>query len=177
MGEDRKEWIKAVISALAAAFVIMQFVVPTSVSGSSMEPAFLDHDYLLVSKQAYIHAREPQRGDVIVFQSQLKDEEGQDKKLIKRIVALPGELVAVEDGKVYINGEELQESYTADGYTDGTVYPVRVPEDSYFCMGDNRLDSRDSRDLAVGFVEKSQIVGRVVFRLYPFDEIGWIGRD
>lgn len=177
MGEEWKEWAKALVSAMVSAFVILQFVVPTSVSGSSMEPNFSNRDYLLVNKQAYVHTGKPKRGDVVVFQSQLKDDEGQEKKLIKRIVALPGELVSVENGKVYINGEELKESYTKDGYTDGTVYTVRVPEDSYFCMGDNRAGSRDSRDLAVGFVKKSEIVGRVVFRLYPFDEIGWIRRD
>lgn len=171
-----KEWIKAIVSAFAVALVIMQFVVPTSVTGSSMEPNFSDHDYLLVSKQAYAFAREPQRGDVVVFQSHLKDDKEQDKKLIKRVVALPGELVAVEDGKVYINGEELQEGYTAEGYTDGITYPVRVPENCYFCMGDNRIDSRDSRDLAVGFVSEDQIIGKVSLRLYPFNKIGWIGR-
>lgn len=172
-----KEWIKAIVSAFVVAFVIMQFVAPTSVSGSSMEPNFSDHDYLLVNKQAYAFAREPQRGDVIVFQSHLKDEAGQEKKLIKRIVALPGELVSVENGRVYINGEELQEDYTADGVTDGITYPVRVPEGSYFCLGDNRLNSKDSRDLSVGFVSESQIVGKVSLRLYPFTKIGWIGRD
>lgn len=117
MGEELKEWIKVVVSAAVLALVITQFVVPTSVSGSSMEPAFSDRDYLLVSKQAYVSAKQPQRGDVVVFQTHLKDEEGQEKKLIKRVVALPGEIVSIENGKVYINGEELQETYTADGVT------------------------------------------------------------
>ena len=85
--------------------------------------------------------------------------------------------MSVEDGKVYINGKELEEDYTADGITDGVTYPVEIPEGCYFCMGDNRLHSKDSRSLPVGFVDKEQIVGKVIFRLYPFDKIGRIGRD
>lgn len=85
--------------------------------------------------------------------------------------------MSIENGKVYINGEELQETYTADGVTDGITYPVKVPGGLLFCLGDNRLNSKDSRDLSVGFVSEDQIVGKVFFRLYPFHEIGWIGRE
>ncbi|WP_425756154.1 signal peptidase I [Ihubacter sp. rT4E-8] len=177
MGESVKEWVKAVASAGMIALIAIQFVAPTSVYGNSMLPSFSNGDYLLISKQAYSFDKEPQRGDVVVFQSHLKDEKGQEKKLIKRVIALPGETVSVEDGKVYINGKELEEDYITDGITDGVTYPVEVPEGCYFCMGDNRLHSKDSRSLPVGFVDKEQIVGKVIFRLYPFDKIGRIGRD
>ncbi|MGN0659894.1 MAG: signal peptidase I [Emergencia sp.] len=172
MGENAKEWLKAILSAVAVAFIVIQFVVPTSVFGISMEPCFSHGDYLLVNRQAYKSGRQPQRGDVIIFESHLKDENGEDKRLIKRVIGLPGETVEVAGGKVYINGEALEEKYLMDGVTDGTVYPVKVPEGCYFCLGDNRLHSTDSRDLSVGFVDEDDIVGEAFFRVYPFDRIG-----
>jgi len=169
------EWLKAVLSAVAAAVIVVQFVVPTTVYGISMEPSFYENDYLLVNRQAYTGSREPERGDVVVFQSHLPDEEnGGRKKLIKRVIAIPGDTVAVADGKVYINGEELEENYIQDGITNGDVGPVTVPEGNYFCMGDNRLHSTDSRFFEVGFVEKDDIVGEVFFRVFPFDKFGSI---
>ena len=171
MRENVREWIKAVLTAVVVAVIAIQFVVPTTVYGVSMEPTFENNDYLLISKQAYSYGRSPQR-DVIVFSSHLKDENGESKKLIKRVIAVPGETVAVENGKVYINGEELDEEYTKDGTTNGTVYPVEVPEGCVFCLGDNRLHSTDSRFLEVGFVDEEDIVGKVIFRIYPFNRIG-----
>ena len=174
MSENTREWLKALTSAAVAAFIVVQFVMPTTVSGESMEPSFEDKDYLLINRQAYLGNRTPQRGDVIVFNSHLKDEQGRDKKLIKRVIAAAGDKVLVQDGKVYISGEELKEDYLKDGYTNGDVGPVTVPEGSVFCMGDNRLHSTDSRYLEVGFIDEEEIVGKVIFRLYPFDKFGKI---
>lgn len=174
--ENIKEWTKAVISAAAVALIVTQFILPTSVYGISMEPGFEHKDYLLVSRQAYSGNRRPDRGDVIVFQSHLPDKTtGETKKLIKRVIAVPGDTIAVEDGKVYINGKVSEEDYTKDGITNGNVAPVIVPEGSYFCMGDNRLHSTDSRFLEVGFVEEKDIIGKVFFRVYPFKKFGMIG--
>jgi signal peptidase I len=174
--ENRIDWLKSVLSASAAALIVVQFVIPTAVYGRSMEPGFEHRDYLLIHKQAYVGEAEPERGDVIVFQSKLRDNNrGTLKKLIKRVIGVPGDIVEIREGKVYINGEELKERYIKDGVTNGDVGPVVVPEGNYFCMGDNRLHSTDSRFLEVGFVEKDKIVGKVVFRLYPFSKFGMIG--
>lgn len=91
MRENVREWIKAVLTAVVVAVIAIQFVVPTTVYGVSMEPTFENNDYLLISKQAYSYGRSPQRGDVIVFSSHLKDENGESKKLIKRVIAVPAE--------------------------------------------------------------------------------------
>ena len=144
--------------------------------GISMEPNFEGGDYLLVSKQAYTNGKTPQRGDVVVFVSHQKDQDGKYKKLIKRVIALPGDMVAVEGGKVYINGKETDDDYTKDGITNGEVAPVVVPEGSVFCLGDNRLHSTDSRFLEVGFVKEDTIEGKAFFRVYPFSKFGKIGR-
>ncbi len=168
-----KEWIKDIAIALVIAIVIVQFVKPTIVKQSSMEPNFHDRDYLFVSKQAY-RFHEPQRGDVVVFDSSLVDEEGNDKLLIKRIIGLPGETLDIIDEKVYINNVMLDETYTMDGTTYGDITDLVIPEGKYFCMGDNRDVSIDSRDPAVGCVDESQLVGRVFFRLFPFQAAGMI---
>lgn len=168
-----KEWIKDIAIALIIAIVIVQFVKPTIVKQSSMEPNFHDRDYLFVSKQAYRFG-EPQRGDVVVFDSSLVDEEGNDKLLIKRIIGLPGEKLDIIDEKVYINDVMLDETYTMDGTTYGDITDLVIPDGKYFCMGDNRDVSIDSRDPAVGCVDERQLVGKVFFRLFPFQAAGMI---
>ena len=176
MKENRKEWLKAITNGIVAAVIVIQFIMPTMVEGISMEPNFEGGDYLLVSKHAYTNGKTPQRGDVVVFVSHQKDQDGKYKKLIKRVIALPGDMVAVEGGKVYINGKETDDDYTKDGITNGEVAPVVVPEGSVFCLGDNRLHSTDSRFLEVGFVKEDTIEGKAFFRVYPFSKFGKIGR-
>lgn len=168
-----KEFIKDLVVAVLIAIVITQFVKPTIVKQSSMEPNFHDKDYLFVSKQAYRFG-EPKRGDVLVFDSSLTDEDGNEKLLIKRVIGLPGEELEIIDEKVYINGELLEEPYIMDGTTYGAYEHVVIPEGEYFCMGDNRDISVDSRDPAVGCVDEELLVGKVVFRLFPFNKIGLI---
>jgi len=167
------EWIKDILIAIIIAAVVIQFVKPTIVKEQSMEPNFYANDYLFVSKQSY-RTDGPQRGDVIVFKSDLLTESGEKKLLIKRVIGLPGETIDVKDGDVYVDGKAIDQSFTKDGWTNGDIEGLVVPKGEYFCMGDNRLVSIDSRDPSVGCVEKSRIVGKVVFRLYPFSKIGTI---
>lgn len=167
-----KEFIKDLCVAAIIVVVIMQFYEPTRVFGISMQPSFYEKDYLVLSKEAY--AREtPQRGDVIVFKSQLRTIDGKKELLIKRVIGLPGDTVEVRDGNVYINGTIQDDSYTEDHYTNGTM-EIKVPKDEYFCMGDNRLHSTDSRFSEVGLVKFDKIKGKVIFRIYPFNKMGII---
>ena len=176
MKENTKEWLKAIVTGIVVAIIVIQFIMPTMVEGISMEPNFESGDYLLVSKQAYANGKAPKRGDVVVFVSHQKDEDGKYKKLIKRVIAIPGDMVCVEGGRVYINGKEISDEYTKDGITNGEVAPVTVPEGSVFCLGDNRLHSTDSRFLEIGFVREETIEGNAFFRVYPFSKFGKIGR-
>ncbi len=174
-----KEWLRDVVIAVLIAILIMQFIRPTIVKQSSMEPTFYENHYLILSKQAYgLFGNEPQPGEIVVFQSDLLDENGREKLLIKRVIGVPGDTIQIRNGKVYRNGDLLQEEYLAEGcltypeYVDEETY--RVPTGQYFLMGDHREVSVDSRDEDVGFVPGDLIVGKVVFRLYPFDQMGVI---
>ena len=167
-----KELIKDISVAAVIVLIATQFYEPTRVFGVSMQPSFQENDYLIISRLAYRNT-EPKRGDVVVFQSSLKDKNGKDELLIKRVIGLPGENLVIQDGRVLVDGEVLQEPYLGDDYTDGEV-DIDVPEGSYFCMGDNRSRSTDSRDSSVGLVGKELITGKVVFRIFPFNTVGKI---
>ena len=118
-------------------------------------------------------SEQPKRGDIIVFHTELKTETGSEKLLIKRIIGLPGDVIDIEDGLVYLNGELLEEDYIPAGGTmphDARSH-FEVPEDSLFCLGDNRGVSKDSRYSDVGYIKIDEVVGKAVIRLYPFNSI------
>ena len=171
MSDNLKEWIKDIIIAVVIAVVILQFVKPTIVREHSMENTLASNDYLFVSKQHY-RFHDYERGDIIVFQSDLETSTGSKKLLIKRIIGLPGETVMITGGNVYIDGELLEEDYTKDGYTSSEMAVRTVPEGTLFCMGDNRQNSTDSRSESVGCVEFDRVVGKAFIRLFPFHSFG-----
>ncbi|MBO4990764.1 MAG: signal peptidase I [Firmicutes bacterium] len=171
MSEDLKEWIKDIGVALVVGLLLIQFIKPTIVKEHSMEPTLQENNYIFLSRQAYTLFGEPERGDIVVFHTDLRTVDGKEKSLVKRIIGLPGETVSITGGVVYINGEPLEEDYTLDGYTNTELEEVVVPEGELFCMGDNRQNSIDSRDSSVGCVPIDQIIGKAVLRLYPFNEI------
>lgn len=165
-------WIKALLLALIIAVVIRSFLFsPMAVSGESMKPTFENQDRVIVSKISDI-----QRFDFIVF-----DAPDANEYYIKRVIGLPGDTVEVKDKILYINGKLTEEFYleevnhslgkimwdfTLEGVTGETI----VPEGSLFVLGDNRLNSRDSRHF--GFVLDEAILGKVEFRYYPLNNIG-----
>ena len=170
-----KEWGKDVAIAVVIAILVMQFIKPTIVKQRSMQPNFYTNDYLFISKQSYkLFGGQPERGDVIVFKSKLEDAEGETKMLIKRVIGVPGDVISIHDGKVYINGKAIDDSYTMDNYTTGDITDLVVPADHLFCMGDNRAVSIDSRSDSVGLVSYNDIVGKVVFRVFPLRKFGTI---
>ncbi|MGN0712088.1 MAG: signal peptidase I [Anaerovoracaceae bacterium] len=165
-----KGLIKEILIAVVIAIVIMQFIKPTIVKESSMQPTLYENNYILLSRQAYTFG-EPERGDIIVFHTGLKTSEGKEKLLVKRVIGLPGETITVAGGNVYINDELLEEDYIKDGYTDGFVENLVIPEGELFVMGDNRLVSIDSRASEVGTVKIDDVLGKAFIRLYPFNQI------
>ena len=169
LGENLKEWLKDILFAVIIAVVILQFLKPTIVREHSMENTLDNNDYLFVSKQQYkLFGQDFEHGDIIVFESELQSSNGQNKLLIKRVIGVPGDTIAIHDGLVILNGETIVEPYTKDGYTDTEMDEVTVPEGCLFCMGDNRQNSADSRDSRIGYVDQSTVMGKAIFRLFPF---------
>lgn len=174
-GSAALEWAKGAAIAVVIAVVLLQFIKPTIVQQRSMEPNFETNDYLFISRQSYkLFGGEPGIGDVIVFNTELKTNEGENKLLIKRVIGVPGDEISIAGGKVYVNGQIIDDSYTMDGTTNGDIDRIIVPVDTVFCLGDNRLVSVDSRDDSVGFISYDDIMGKVVFRLFPIRKFGKI---
>lgn len=169
--KEAYEWIRDIIIALLIAGTILLFFKPIVVKQESMQPTFYSNDYVVVSRQAYNLFGDVQRGDVIVFKSNLLDENGEQKHLIKRVIAIGGDTIEIRDGYVYLNGEKLDEQYVAEQGISGEMSSVTVEEGKMFVMGDNRRVSQDSRSPELGQVEESSIVGKVILRIYPFDSI------
>jgi len=155
--------IPAVVIALLINLLLAQ---ATRVYGHSMEPNLETNQRLVVEKVTY-HFREPQRGDVVV----LRLPDHSRELLIKRVIGLPGERVAIHDGKVFINGEPLDEPYLRQP-TRGRMDEVLVPDRHVFVLGDNRSASNDSRTF--GPVSYEAIVGRAWLSYWPPDRIGLV---
>lgn len=137
------------------------------VEGPSMSPNLADSEFLLVNKLSYL-TEDPQRGDVIVFRSPRNP----DEDLVKRVIGLPNDEVEIRGGQVFVNGHVVDESSYFQGAIARDTSVRRVPEDSYFVMGDNRLQSRDSRD--IGSVPRASIVGRVWLVYWPPGKFGFL---
>ena len=171
MSDFVKSLIKYIIVAAILAAVVISFVRPTIVKQTSMQDTLNPNDYIIMYRRAYSGDKEPKRGDIVIFKSELQDENGKNKLLIKRVIGLPGDKITINDGKVYVNDKEYDESYLKDGYTTGSVNNFKVPKGEYFVMGDNRVVSIDSRYSEVGCIKKDAIKGRAVLRLFPFTKI------
>lgn len=158
---------KSILIAIVAAFLIITFVFETvSVDGLSMYPTLYNKDRLIVEKVSY-YFRKPTPGDIVVIKYPADPRE----KFIKRVIAVGGDKVKVEDNKVYVNNKPLDENYIFEQRMQD-FSEVTVPENTIFVMGDNRNNSLDSRDPRVGFVKYNMVVGRAALRIYPFDRAG-----
>src|SRR6201993_3856704 len=162
-------WTRALLIAIGLALVIIVFLYqPVKVEGTSMAPLLSDQERIFINK--FVYRFEPiERGDVVVFWYPLD----RSKSFIKRVVGLPGDLVDIRDGHVYINGRLLEEPYVPPRYEDNSGYgPARVPSGQYFVLGDHRISSNDSR--IFGSVPASYIYGKAVFAYWPMTQFGTI---
>lgn len=194
-GSMVREIIETLLLALIIFLAVRAVVLNFRVDGLSMMPNLQNNEMLLVNRNAYVsfdswalvdwlplvdHEEEniihlfdpPQRGDIVVFDAPVN---GADKPYIKRVIGLPGETVEARNNHVFINGQQLDESYlegelTWCGSEGGSCPPVTVPEGSVFVLGDNRDNSQDSFEF--GPVEIDNIIGKAWITYWPMDEIG-----
>jgi signal peptidase I len=160
-------WLRDLLISAAASVLIITFLYqPVRVEGTSMLPRLEDRDRLFINKFVY-HMSAIERGDVVVF----RYPRDQEKSYIKRVIALPGDTLRIDRGRVYVNGKLLHEPYVPSEYRDTrSLDETVIPADSYFMMGDHRSISSDSRDF--GPVEHSLIYGKAVFVYWPARDVG-----
>ncbi len=198
VGREIWEWVYTIAIAIAIAMLIKGFVFDiVKVDGSSMFPTLVNNDRLIVTKLGY----KPKQGDIIILDSEYKNREEYFDKLadsknkeelsavekffsqgkvkkkyyVKRIIAMPGQTVDLVDGKVYVDGEKLEEEYysgTTSPINGSEIeYPFTVDEGHVFVMGDNRNHSKDSRSSDLGQVPFEAILGKSQLRIWPLNDI------
>lgn len=169
--KDQIEWYESIVFALVVLVLIFTFCVRVAaVRGVSMEPTLQSGDRILLQSTGYA----PARGDVVVVDDRIE----YGTPLVKRVVALGGDTVSIDfnAGVVYVNGEALDEPYTMEPtlLAEGQEFPLVVPEGQVFLMGDNRNQSKDSRNPEIGCIDQRDILGRAIARIYPLEKIGVI---
>lgn len=153
-----------IIIVVACSILIRSFIMQsTVVNGESMEPTLHTGDRLLVAK-----AENYERSDIVIFQATEED------WYVKRIIGLPGDTVYIIHNQLYVNGEPMEESYLKKDYLHdwpsvNYVYPHRIPPEHYFVLGDNRLNSTDSREF--GLIHKDLIGGRALVKYWPLQSM------
>ncbi|MGL4344127.1 MAG: signal peptidase I [Cellulosilyticaceae bacterium] len=167
---QRNELIKEILMAILVVMLMTEFVIAHNmVPTGSMIPTIQIGDHLVTNKLPYYY-RDPKRGEVVVFTQE-------NERLVKRVIAIPGDEIDIRDNKVWLNGEELDESEyiyiwesTWQVAGAGVKYPFTIPEGYYFVMGDNRPESLDSRYF--GPIHRKQIIAKASLRIYPLSKIG-----
>ena len=167
------KWLLQIIIVCFMAFVfVWYFGQRVSNIGDSMSPIIKNGDIVLVNRILY-DASTPKRGDVIVFKPNGNE---MLHSYIKRIIALPGETVKIEEGKIFVNGKELEEEYETSAIVDAGLASeeITLAGDEFFVLGDNRESSTDSRMPEIGNVKRSEIEGKAWFIITPGKRFGWI---
>src|SRR5690606_946019 len=177
--EKEINWLKSLILAFLLALIIRTFLFsPVTVDGASMEPTLHDRERIIVTR-TITWIGEVNRGDIVIINDTVND-----KNYVKRVIGMPGELIEMKDDKLFINGEFIDEPYLSENkkraHDNGRKLtsdfgPLKVPDNHFFVMGDNRLRSVDSRsDLfgdSLGYISEDRIIGISKFVIYPLSNL------
>lgn len=160
----KEVWPYAVV-LIVVVFIKIFVVSPIRVNGPSMLETLQDKDIMLLDKIGY-HFQKIKRFDIVVIHLDNED-------IIKRVIGLPGESIEYKNNKLYVNGKQVKENFSHRKTDDFSLYDLdlkKIPKDSYLVLGDNRIDSLDSRVL--GCIPKERIKGHATFTVYPFSRWG-----
>ncbi len=175
------EWIDSAIITVMVLLLVFTFLFrQVKIEGDSMNPTLVDGERVIVSDLFYT----PEYGDIVVISSEIYD----DVPIIKRVIATEGQWVEIYDGNVYVGDDRLKmykvgdefvgdvftEDVIAEGFYGSHEYPLQVPENHVFVLGDNRTVSLDSRTQVIGLIDCRQILGKAIYRVFPFDNMGSI---
>lgn len=163
-----KDAVKYIIFIIIVLLIAIYIVGLQAVVGSSMEPTLNNNDILILDKISFKFT-DLKRNDIIAFYSE------DSKYLIKRIIGLPNETIEYKNNKLFVDGVVVEENYLQGVDTDDfNILQIgydKIPDDMYFVLGDNRQNSKDSRDISIGLISKKDIIGKVWFRIWPLFEI------
>ena len=173
------EWIDSAVITVMILLLVFTFLFrQVKIDGNSMHPTLQDGERVIISDVFYT----PQYGDIVVISSEVYD----NVPIIKRVIATEGQWVDIYDGDVYVGDDnfnmfKVSDEFVGDAYTEQVVssgllgfyeYPIQVPENHVFVLGDNREVSLDSRTEIVGFIDCRQILGKALFRVFPIEKLG-----
>ena len=162
---ELKNWLSIIISATVIAFCINTFIIANShVPSASMENTIMTGNRIVGFRFSYLF-EEPKRGDVIIF----RYPDNEKVYYVKRIIGIPGDVIDIKDGHLYLNnsGTPIDEPYIKEPMKTGPDMHFEVPKNAYFCLGDNRNGSIDSRHWKNTYVYKNKIISKVIFRYFP----------
>ena len=171
MNEKVKEIIKTILTYVFIIFIVVVirvfFIDPVRVDGHSMDTTLQNGEIMLLNKIIY-KRHDIKRFDIVVIKEN-------NKLIIKRVIALPGEAIQYKDNTLYVDGKKVDDPYPSTSTDDFSIEDIghtKVPGDTYFVMGDNRSDSLDSRYPSVGVINKTQILGRARLIIWPVNRLG-----
>ena len=171
MNDKTKNIIKDISSYVIVILIVIIIRVfifdPVRVDGPSMDTTLANGQILILDKMSY-RKKDIKRFDIVVIKLD-------SKKIIKRVIGLPNEVVEVKDNTIYVNGKEINDPYAStdtDDFDMGKIGLIKIPGDSYLVMGDNREVSLDSRYAEVGTIKRDKILGKATLRVWPFTKIG-----
>lgn len=168
LNNDRIKTLISYILIIILVVLLRIFIFdPVRVDGTSMDTTLQSGEIMILNK-IYYRKNDIKRFDIVVI------DEG-DRDIIKRVIGMPGETIAYREGKLYINGEVMEDPYPSTNTNDFSLEKIghkRIPADSYFVMGDNRSVSADSRIPEIGVINKDKILGRAKLVIWPINKIG-----